>query len=35
MTRKQALLRAIEELGKNKKNTQIVMLLTEIYEDMP
>ncbi len=35
MTRKQALLRAIEELKKNKKNTQIVMLLTEIYEDMP
>lgn len=35
MTRKQALLRAIEELQKNKKNNQTISVLMEIYNDLP
>ena len=35
MTRKQALLKAIEELQKNKRNDQVVTILKEIYEELP
>ena len=35
MTRKQALLKAIEELQKNKRNDQVVTILKEICEELP
>lgn len=35
MTRKQAVLKAIEKLQTNKKNDEIVSVLKEIYDDLP
>jgi hypothetical protein len=35
MTRKQAVLRAIEELSRYKKNAEIVPVLQEIYNELP
>ena len=35
MTRKQAVLRAIIILEKDKKNSEVVKLLNEIYDELP